>query len=139
MISPKIKIKRGAELYFRKRARASNTEELAYLMGEVVSPTFVRVDYFRYPSGYKIKTHNNVQDSDASETEAKAWADKHKCRIVGTIHSHPDWEAILSPADHKGHIEECHKISAVCAVRNGRTRVLYWVAESSLPCAVEYV
>ncbi len=138
-MSPKIKIKRGAEAYFRKQALHSSTEEMAYLIGEVVSPTLVRVDYWRYPDEFKIKDRGHVQATQPAEDRIKGWAETHKRMIVGTVHSHPDWEAVLSPDDHRGHIEQCHRISGVCAVRNNRTRVLYWVAESSLPCEVEYL
>jgi len=138
-VALKIKVKRGAEAHFRKQALHSTTEEMAYLIGEVVSPTLVRVDHWRYPDEFKLKDQKNVQATQAAEDRIKVWTEKHKRMIVGTIHSHPNWEAVLSPDDHKGHIEQCHRVSGVCAVRNNRTRVLYWIAESSLPCEVEYI
>jgi proteasome lid subunit RPN8/RPN11 len=139
VIPPKVKIKRGAEAHFRKLARNSAKEVIAYLIGEVVSPSLVRVDHWKYPTAFKVQTKGEVQVTQPAENDIKAWADSKKLMIVGTIHSHPQWEAVLSYDDHKGHIEQCHRVSGVCAVRrNRRTRILYWVAESSLPCEVVY-
>lgn len=138
MIQVKIKVPRGAEAYFRKLARDSKNETLAYLIGVVKSPTLVVVDAFRYPDEFKEQTPCGVQATNVAEERIQAWATERKQMIVGTIHSHPNWDAVLSPDDHKGHIEQCHRISGVCAVKERRTRVRYWVAESSLACEVQY-
>lgn len=139
MARVKVKLRRGMEAYFRKKARASDKEEYAYLVGEVLSSSIVRVDFFRYPSDFCTKTASEVVPSLDAENEIKAWAEKRGLLIVGTIHSHPNWDAVLSPDDHKTHMQSCHRITGLCSVKDGRTRVRYWVAESALHCKIEWM
>jgi proteasome lid subunit RPN8/RPN11 len=73
-----------------------------------------------------------------AENEIKAWAEKRGRMIVGTIHSHPNWDAVLSPGDHKTHVQACHRITGLCSVLGNKTRVRYWVAESALHCKIEW-
>lgn len=139
MARVKVKLHRGMEAYFRKKARDSQKEEYAYLIGVVLSPAVVRVDHFRYPKEFASKSANEVQPTAAAESEIKTWASKRGLIIVGTIHSHPNWDAVLSPDDHKTHMQDCHRITGLCSVNQRKTRVRYWVAESALHCKIEWI
>ncbi len=138
MFQGKVKLNRHQLNYFRKRSRDSEKEILAVLVGEVVSPALTRVDYFWYPE-YAEQTANCVQATIKSLEELKHKSDTLNLKIVGSIHSHPDWVPILSPADYKGHIEDGDRISGIVGINGRQTRVYFWTIESALPLTVEYI
>jgi proteasome lid subunit RPN8/RPN11 len=135
-----VRVKRGQAAYFRKMARKAFPLEIqAYLIGHVVSPTLTVVEEFRYPKKYYSQTAQEVQwSTDEYELVDKDAVARGK-RIIGDAHSHPDWDAVLSPMDYTSHIAEGYRIAGICSVQNGRTRLRFWVAESSLPLKIEYV
>jgi len=134
-----VRVHRGQAAYFRRLARASSKEIQAYLVGHVVSPQLTVVDEFHYPKKYYVQTACEVRWFDEDYQAVKKAAEKRGKRIVGDCHSHPDWDAVLSPTDYRSHIEEGYRIAGICSIKHGRTRLRFWIAESALPLRIEYV
>lgn len=138
-----VRVKRGQAAYFRKlalrEAEKSGREIQAYLVGHVVSPQLVVVDEFHYTKKYAEQTTGLVRWYDDDYQVVKKRAEAQSKRIVGDAHSHPNWDAVLSPVDYKSHIEEGFRIAGICSIDKGRTRLRFWVAESALPLKIEYV
>lgn len=134
----KVKLKRSQLDYFRKLARESPLEIQAYLVGEVVSPHLIIIDSFAYTKRYGLQTRNNVVWYRADYNEVKKRAEERGRRIVGSIHSHPDWEAVVSPSDYRACIAEGHRICGIVSSSGSRTRVRLWVMDCALPCEIVY-
>jgi proteasome lid subunit RPN8/RPN11 len=114
-------------------------EVLAYLVGSVESPTVVKVDYIAYTDRYAVQTTLNVSWPATEYHEAKQKAEERGRRIIGDIHSHPRWDAVMSPMDHSGCITAGFRVSGIVSVYDRKTRVRFWTPDSALPCDVEYV
>jgi proteasome lid subunit RPN8/RPN11 len=97
------------------------------------------VDEFHYTKKYFSQSACEVRWFDDAYQEVKQAAESRGKSIVGDCHSHPEWDAVLSPTDYREHIKAGYRIAGVCSVKNGRTRLRFWVAESALPLRVEYV
>jgi len=138
MQSPTVRIKKSQLDYFRTLARNSPKEIQALLVGEVPTPNVIVVQVIVHPKRYETQTYSSVSwDADEYAKVAESVA-KEGFRIVGHIHSHPEWDAVLSPNDHQIHLEEGYRISGICSTQGRKTRVRFWLAESCLPCDVEY-
>ena len=137
-MSPTVRIKKTQLDYFRALARENPKEIQALLVGTVVNPDLIVVSRIVYPKEYACQTTGSVAWLIAEYDKVAADAAKDDLRIVGTIHSHPNWDAVLSPDDHKGHISEGHRVSGICSIMGRKTRVRFWLAESALPCRIEY-
>lgn len=135
----KVRIKRNQLNYFRSRVRGNNLEEQALLVGEVVSPTLTVIDRIEYAKDYAVHKPNEVRWYLAEYEQVKRSAEERGKRIVGDIHSHPNWDAVMSPGDYRSHIEDGHRICGLCSTQGRKTRVRFWIAESALPCEIEYV
>lgn len=138
-----VRINRGQAAYFRKlalaEAKRTGKEIQAYLVGRVVSPTLTVVESFHYTKKYADQTTQLVRWYDDDYQAVKKAAEAAGKHVVGDVHSHPNWDAVLSPTDYCAHITEGFRIAGICAVQNGRTRLRFWVAESSLRSEIEYV
>lgn len=139
-----VRVKRTQAAYFRKlalaEAKKSKKEIQAYLIGRVVSPELTVVDQFCYTRQYAVQTTGKVQwFQDEYEKRVEAVAAASDKRVVGDAHSHPDWDAVMSPVDYQSHIKEGFRLCGICSIQNGRTRLRFWVAESALPLKIEYV
>lgn len=135
----RVRIRKGQLAYFRKKARATKKEVLAYLVGKVVSPELTIVEYVAYTQKYATQTECEVQWFGEEYDNVKKEAEERGLRIIGDIHSHPNWWPVPSPTDFQGQFQEGHRITGICSVMNGKTKVYFWIPESSLPCAVEYI
>lgn len=135
----KVKVKKHQLDYFRKLARNCSLEIQAYLVGKVVSPKLTVIDYFAYTDSYFIQDKDGVSWDLYKYNLAKEKAESKGMRIVGQIHSHPEWDAVLSPKDYKNLIEEGHRISGLCSTNGRKTKVRFWTPESSLSCEIEYI
>ncbi len=133
-----VKLRKGQLEYFRRLARNSPKEIFAFLVGIIVSPGLVRVEQFVY-SEYKEQTTGSVTPTTKAQKEISHWVIDEGLQVVGSIHSHPEWDAVLSPTDHKSHISDGHRISGVVSIVNHKTRARFWLAESSLPCKIVYI
>jgi proteasome lid subunit RPN8/RPN11 len=134
-----VRIKRSQLAYFRKVSRDSKKEMLAYFLGDVVSPELAVVKRLYYPKTFSVQTACGVTSSPEEAAKVYALAESLNMRVIGTIHSHPDWVPILSPTDYKEHIKMQDRLSAVVGVNGRKTRVYFWVADSALPLQIEYV
>lgn len=133
-----VTLKKGALDYFRRLARNSKLEIQAYLVGKVVTPTLVVVDSFEYTKDYGTQTETTIAWTTPEYDRVVKDADHRAMKVVGDIHSHPQDEAVLSGADHSALVVDGFRISGICATSGRKTRVKFWVAESSLPCKVKY-
>lgn len=132
-----VRVHRGQLAYFRRKARQSEKEQYAMLIGNHLSPSVVDIHRFVYPK-LKVQSASAVQpDDDAYKREVKKAIDAGMT-VVGTIHSHPNWMPVMSSTDHDGHVAEGDSISAVVGTMNGKTWVYFWRADSSLPCKIEF-
>lgn len=135
----KVKVKKSQLDYFRKLARdAAPLEVQACLIGEVVSPQLTVIESFAYPMQYHTQTTETVRWFRDDYEAVKRDAEERGKRIVGDLHSHPEWDAVMSPHDYKAHIEECQRVSGICSVYGRKTRVRFWLADCALPCEIVY-
>ena len=140
-MSKKVRLSRGQLDHFRRKARGTKNEILAYLIGAVVSPDLIVIDSFAYPKKYGTST---PQEASWFVEEYKALSKKTEergRRIVGFIHSHPhpDASVVMSPDDYKICIKEMFRICGVCTTdEKNRTEVKFWIMDSPLPCEKEY-
>src|SRR5208283_3196804 len=135
---PVVRVKKTQLNYFREQARSTPKEIQALLVGVVVSPDLIVIHRLVYPKEYAEQTAAGVAWLAEEYDKVAVKAAKEDLRIIGTIHSHPNWDAVLSPADHKGHVTEGYRISGICSTQGRKTRVRFWLAESALPARIEY-
>ena len=134
----KIRVDKNALNYFRRLARNEPREIQAFLAGNVISPELTVIKNFYYTKEYADQTTEMVRWWAEDFERVQKNAEENGLRIVGDLHSHPSWDAVLSPDDYRGLIESGFRISGICSVMNNRTRVRFWIAESALPCSIEY-
>lgn len=134
----KVRVKKSALDYCRKLARNNNKEIQSYLIGKVISPTVTEVVKFAHTKNYHTQTENEVAWYEHEFNEVKQKAEAEGLRIVGDIHSHPNWDAVMSPADYKNHIIEGNRVCGLISTQGKKTRVRFWIAESALPAEIEY-
>lgn len=134
----KVKLKKSALDYFRKLARESPLEIQAYLVGEVVSPALTLVHSLVYTLQYGVQTRNAVAWYRADYEKVRKEAEERGRRIVGSIHSHPDWDAVVSPSDYAACLAEGHRICGIVSTDGPKTRVRFWVMDCALPCEITY-
>jgi proteasome lid subunit RPN8/RPN11 len=136
----KVRVDKNALNYFRKVARESSPLEIqAYLIGHVVSPELTIINEIKYTREYADQTTEMVRWWMKDFKEIQKDAEERGLRVVGDIHSHPNWDSVLSPQDYKSMIESGFRLCGICSVMNGKTRVRFWIPESSLTCEIEYV
>jgi proteasome lid subunit RPN8/RPN11 len=133
-----VRVSKHALDYFRKKARDCPFEVQAYLIGEVKYPNYT-ITSFEHPKEYHLQTENNVQPSGEAYSKVKEKAYLEGRRIIGDIHSHPDWDAVMSPTDYEAGISDGLQICGIVSVRGRKTKVRFWQANSALPCEIKYV
>lgn len=124
--------------YFRRKARDCPYEVQAYLIGEVRYPNQFVITSIEHAREYEVQTKDCVQPTGAEFARVKALAEEQGRRIVGDLHSHPNWDAVMSPQDHKACLEDGLQICGIVSTNKRRTRVRFWQANSSLPCGIKY-
>jgi proteasome lid subunit RPN8/RPN11 len=135
----RVRIRKGQLDYFRKKAREASPNEIyALLIGKNTSKWEVVVERVYYPV-LDESTPSYVKANGVSIQNAEEEANREGFKIVGSIHSHPNWPPIMSPHDHKSHIEEGDRVSGIVEVTNGRTRVAFWRHDTSLRLDLEYI
>lgn len=134
----KVRLNKNQLNYFRELARNSPNEILAYLIGEVINPNLTVIESFEYTPMYAISTPQAVAWSWADYDVIKQKAEERDKRVVGFIHSHPEWDAVLSPADYEIMITNGYRVCGICSTHDRRTRNRFWVMDTALPCAIEY-
>lgn len=136
----KVRVRKSALDHFRRRARESYPLEIhAYLLGTVNSVNELEITDFKYPKNYSIQTGNNVQWTADEYANLKERAARANVQIIGDIHSHPNWDAVMSEQDYKACILDSLIVCAICSItKDKRTRVRFWTPTSSLPCTILY-
>lgn len=134
----KVKLNKSQLDYFRKLARNSPNEILAYLVGEVVNPNLVKVAYFAYTKEYQFSTPNTVQWKAEDYEAMQKQAEELGWRVIGFIHSHPEWDAVMSPQDYEVCVVGMYRLCGIVSVEGRKSRPRFWVTDSSLPCEVIY-
>jgi proteasome lid subunit RPN8/RPN11 len=132
-----IRLKESQLKRFRQKALDEENEILAYLVGSVDSPHRVTVRRFMYPE-LVDQSPTEVCAAEESWKAIREKAEAENLSVIGTIHSHPNWWPVQSQSDHTSQIKDGHRISGVCAVMSRRTKVYFWVVDSSLPCQTKY-
>lgn len=125
--------------YFRRLARDDQREIMAYLIGHVFGPDYTRVDYVAYTNDYRVQTPGAVDWTVPEYVRVAREAEERGGRIVGFIHSHPEWDSVLSPGDYLKCISEGHHICGVVSVYGRRTRTRMWKMDCALPCEITHV
>jgi proteasome lid subunit RPN8/RPN11 len=136
---PTVYVKKSQLDYFRSLARDTQKEVQAVLVGEVTSPDKITIKQIVHPKEYASQAYSYVQWWADEYNRVAERAAKAGWRIVGDIHSHPNWDAVLSPDDHRNHLAEGYRVSGICSTQGRKTRVRFWLAESCLPCKIEYL
>jgi proteasome lid subunit RPN8/RPN11 len=133
-----VRLKKSQLDYFRRLARDNKNEIQAYLLGEVKSPNEVEIVYFIYPNRYHHQSPNTVAWWTVDYEHVKKEAERLNLQIVGFIHSHPEWDAVMSPDDYNVCITDMHRICGIVSIHGRKTRARFWVMDSALESAIEY-
>ena len=135
----KVKVKKGALDHFRRLAREAAPKEIqAYLVGKIVSVDSVEITEFAYPKVYHTQAINEVCWYEEEYKVLKNRVEASGERIIGDIHSHPQWDAVMSLNDYKSAITESLAVCGICSIYGKRTRVRFWTPTSALPCSIIY-
>ncbi len=135
-----VKVKKSQLDRFRLVARNTYPNEvLAYLIGDILSPEEIVINSIEYTKKHAVQNTNTAQWTMAEYRRVEAKAIAKDLRVVGDIHSHPQWDAVLSGADYTSLIGMGLRVGAIVSVYKRKTRVRFWLAESSLPCEIEYL
>jgi proteasome lid subunit RPN8/RPN11 len=124
---------------FRRKARDSEKEIFAYLVGTIDSTERISISYFAYPE-LESSSPCHVRPDYESSKEIQTEAEEKHLEIVGDIHSHPNtlYGPVMSGTDHSSHVLEGNRISGVVSIFQRRTKFCFWTAHSSKPCALTY-
>ena len=136
----KIRVRRGALNHFRKLARETYPLEMqAFLAGKIISLDTVEITDFLYTNKYKLQTNNEVSWDDVEYYKVKEKVENEGKRILGDIHTHPDYDPLMSKTDYDSTVTQQFVICGIVSVRKGRTRVMFWTPTSSLHCEIIYI
>lgn len=123
--------------YFRRKARSSGNEIMALLVGKLKRVGEVHITQFVYPA-LQSSTPSGVWVDDKDWCAERTKAEAQGLQIIGTIHNHPNWAPVMSPADFVLHKSGGIIVTGIVEVTNGRTRVCFWQDGSPLPCTLAY-
>jgi proteasome lid subunit RPN8/RPN11 len=135
----KVKVKKNALNYFRKLARDAFPLEIqAYLIGYVVNIDTIEVTDFIYTKEYAMQTIGTVcwYQDDLDKVRSRAIAEDKV--VVGDIHTHPSWDAVMSPSDYSSCLIQGVAIAGIVSVYGNKTRVRFWTPHSALPVKIIY-
>lgn len=136
----RAEVSRHALNYFRKLARhAAPLEIQAYLAGKVISINEVRITDFLYTKQYYTQSTNFVSWFTKDFDILKEKIESEGKTIIGEIHSHPNWDAVMSSVDYDASVTQQFALCGICSVNNNKTRVRFWTPTSSLPCKIVYL
>lgn len=113
-------------------------EVQAFLIGDAINPQLTVIDSVEYAPEYAYQTKTSVSWYVRDYELVKRRAEGRGKRIVGFIHSHPRWDAVMSTADHKFCLAHGYRVCGIVSTHKRATRVRFWVMDSSLPCEVAY-
>lgn len=134
----KVRLKKGQVDYFRKQCRETPNEILAYLIGTIVTPNLIVIDELAYTQDYHISTPVEVCWNYEDKLKVTRRAEERGKSVVGFIHSHPNWDAVLSPSDYVACITDQYRVCGIVSTDKKKTRVRFWVMDSALSCEIVY-
>lgn len=135
----KVNVSKGALNHFRKKAREAFPLEIqAYLLGRVVSIDEIEITKFLYTKNYAIQTNGSVCWYQEDLDKVRQQSIDTDQLVVGDIHSHPNWDAVMSPSDQSAAIIEGFSICGIVSIIDNKTRVRFWTPNSALPCKIIY-
>jgi len=134
----KVRLKKGQLDHFRRLSRDSKNEIQAFLVGEVLGPHSVRIDSFAYPPRYADQSPSHVQWYTIDFEKVRLDAEERGLSIIGFIHSHPEWDAVLSGTDYNICIRDMHRICGIVSTQGRKTRARFWSMDSALPYEIIY-
>ena len=139
----KVRVKKSALDHFRKHARQEYPLEIqCYLLGHIKSINEIEITDIMWPNEYEIQTTNEVAWKRSEIDALKEKAQLLNKRIVGTIHTHPNTDAVMSEADYKSAITEAELLCGIVSVWGNKikhTRCRFWTPTSALPCEKIYI
>lgn len=134
----KIRLHKSHLDHFRRLAKNSALEIQAYLIGEVVSPDLTVVESFAYTKEYAEQTDSSVAWYKADYENLRHAAEERGKRVVGQIHSHPEWDAVMSSRDYAICTIDGSRVCGIVSVNAGKTLPRFWTTDSPLPCEIVY-
>ena len=135
----KVRVNKYQLNYFRKIARQGFPNEVqAYLTGKVLSVDSVEITGFHYTPNYAKQGRGEVAWWAEDFNKVKKEAEEENLTILGEMHSHPNFDAIMSPADYSASITQQFVLCGLCSVNRGHTRVRFWTPTSALTCEIIY-
>ncbi len=135
----KVRVSKAALNHFRKKAREGFPLEIqAYLLGRIISIDEIEITKFIYTKNYAIQTTGSVCWYQEDLDKVRQQSIDTDQLVVGDIHSHPNWDAVMSPADQSSAVVEGFSICGIVSVNNNRTRARFWTPSSALPCKIIY-
>jgi len=135
----KIKIKKSILDGFRKRARNTDLEIQGYLIGSIKAIDTIVIDSIEYPTEYCRQTSSRVVWYAEEVELVKKKAEQLDRVVIADLHSHPQWDAVMSRIDYEGCVKENFPICGICSVYGNKTRVRFWNMTSPLPCEIIYI
>lgn len=133
-----VHVSKHALDYFRSKARDCPLEIHAYLIGQVEYPNKFVITSIEHARHYDLQTADNVAPAGEEWNRVNRKADEEGRRIIGDIHSHPNWEAVMSPSDYQACVMDGTEICGIVSVRGRKTQVKFWHVNSALPCRINY-
>lgn len=134
----KVQISKHALDYFRSKARDCPYEIHAYLIGECVYPDKFIVRSVEHTQEYEVQNKECCQPSPDEYMRARWKAEEQGLRIIGDIHSHPEWDSVMSGQDHAACLQDGLQICGIVSTIGRRTRARFWQVNSALPCVIKY-
>lgn len=136
----KVRVSKRALDYFRKLARKHYPLEFqAYLAGKVNSIDEVEITDFLYTKEFHTQTTTEVCWYNQDFNNLKEKVESQGKRIIGEIHSHPGWDAVMSGMDFEASVTQQLVLCGICSINESKkTRVRFWTPTSALPCRIIY-
>ena len=135
----KVRVSKHALNYFRQLARDNYPNEiLAYLVGNVRAIDEIEVTRIVYPTRYKTQSPQEVEWIPEDYEALRQQVEVEGERLVGDIHSHPNWDAVMSGADYRSSIFGGLIVCGIVSVYERKTRVRFWTPNSALPVKIIY-
>jgi proteasome lid subunit RPN8/RPN11 len=135
----RVQIKKSKLDYFRKMARKNYPLEIqTYLLGNIKSIDLIEITDIVYTKKYHVQTKSSVVWFEEDFEKVIIKSETVGKMILGDLHTHPDYESVMSNTDYVGTIKQGFSIAGICSVYGNKTRVRFWTPTSALPLKLIY-